>query len=241
VRKLKKKLAQVNDTLYAGKYEVSNGEYNVFLHDLKKNNKHEIIAAVYIDSAGWEKRLGYFKPYVKHYHQHPNYQDYPVVNISYEGAKMYCHWLTQQYNGNKKRKFNKVLFRLPTEEEWMLAARGGNPDAVYPWEGDSLRNENREFRCNFKYVPPDGMGIASPHSDNGSITAPVAAYWPNDIDIYNMSGNVSEMILEKGRTKGGSWLDKAEAMKLDNDGRFANYTESASFIGFRYFMIVLEE
>ena len=55
-----------------------------------------------------------------------------------------------------------------------------------------------------------------------------------------MSGNVAEMLLEKGKTKGGSWQDSEEAMKIENDGKYGTYDTPRPTIGFRYFMEVIE-
>jgi formylglycine-generating enzyme required for sulfatase activity len=178
---------------------------------------------------------------VRYYHAHPAYQDYPVVNVSYEGTLLYCEWLTTQYNTYPKRKFNKVQFRLPTEQEWIKAAQGGNASAVYPWEGDQLKNKKGMYRCNFIRAAEDTMGVAGFNNDNADITAPVKSYEPNTFGLYNMSGNVAEMLFEKGKTKGGSWLDSAEAMKIASNGKFAQYSQPCPAIGFRVFMEVLEK
>ena len=38
------------------------------------------------------------------------------------------------------------------------------------------------------------MGIAGRLNDNADVTAPVDSYWPNGYGLYNMSGNVEEMV-----------------------------------------------
>jgi formylglycine-generating enzyme len=48
----------------------------------------------------------------------------PVVNVSWNDAVAYCEWL---------KKTTGKPYRLPTEEEWELAARGGLKKAAYPW------------------------------------------------------------------------------------------------------------
>jgi formylglycine-generating enzyme required for sulfatase activity len=85
------------------------------------------------------------------------------------------------------------------------------------------------------------MGVAGFNNDNADITAPVKSYEPNTFGLYNMSGNVAEMLFEKGKTKGGSWLDSAEAMKIASNGKFAQYSQPCPAIGFRVFMEVLEK
>jgi formylglycine-generating enzyme required for sulfatase activity len=49
---------------------------------------------------------------------------YPALDMSHEAAKWYCDWLTFQYNLQSDRKFKRVLFRLPTQQEWTMAALG---------------------------------------------------------------------------------------------------------------------
>ena len=45
----------------------------------------------------------------------------PVVNISQAGAEAYCRWLTKKYNDSNEKEFKKVVFRLPSKKEWLLA------------------------------------------------------------------------------------------------------------------------
>jgi len=52
-------------------------------------------------------------------------ENHPVVNVSLDDARAFCRWLT---------KTTGQLYRLPTEEEWEEAARGGLPDHQrYSW------------------------------------------------------------------------------------------------------------
>ena len=51
-------------------------------------------------------------------------EQWPVVNVSVDDAKAFAAW---------RSKRDKTTYRLPTEEEWEYAARGGDQDYLYPW------------------------------------------------------------------------------------------------------------
>jgi formylglycine-generating enzyme len=236
-----KSLAKINDKLYFSKYEVTNAQYSIFLKDLLANNKTSEFQSAQIDSANWTREFKYCEALTPIYHSHPAYGAYPVVNVSFEGATQFCEWMTDQYNSNEKRKFKKVKFRLPTQEEWITAAKGGNPSAIYPWEGSELKDKNGIPRCNFIRAADDIMGTAGINNDGADLTANVKSYSPNGYELYNMSGNVAEMIAEKGKTMGGSWLDNADAMIIGSTGKYSSYTTPHPTIGFRYVMDIIEE
>jgi formylglycine-generating enzyme required for sulfatase activity len=48
----------------------------------------------------------------------------PVSNVSYDDARQFAAW---------RSKRDGVTYRLPTEEEWEFAARGGDSARLYPW------------------------------------------------------------------------------------------------------------
>lgn len=76
---------------------------------------------------------------------------------------------------------------------------------------------------------------------NGVILAPVASYWANKLDIYNLAGNAAEMLLEEGNTGGGSFKNYAESLTVDAGDSFAVDFAPNSAIGFRWVMEVIEE
>jgi sulfatase modifying factor 1 len=241
IKSTQKSLAKINDSLFFSRFEVTNNQYSIFLKHLKEGKQAAEYQTGQIDTAKWRDLSAYNEPFVKNYHTHPAYANYPIVNISFEGATLFCEWLTDQYNSNEKRKFKKVKFRLPTREEWIAAAKGGTPDAIYPWEGNEMMTKNGLFRCNFIRAADDTMGVAGKLNDNADITAPSNWYWPNKYGLYNMSGNVAEMIAEKGKTMGGSWLDEADAMKIEGLGKFATFSNPMPTIGFRFVMVIIEK
>lgn len=91
---------------------------------------------------------------------------HPIVNVNYNDAMAYCDWLAEKMDAD---------YRLPTEAEWEYAARGGKLSKGTKYSG------GRSI---------DNVGW---YADNaGSKTHTVATKNPNELGIYDMSGNVWE-------------------------------------------------
>lgn len=150
----------------------------------------------------------------------------PVENVSWDDCQKFISKLNSLTGQN---------FRLPTEAEWEFAARGGNNSNHYKYSGS---NNLRDVAW---YV-----------DNSGQKTHPVATKQPNELGIYDMSGNVWEWCSDRyGKyssssqtnptgpdsgsfrvRRGGSWLSFAGPCRSSN--RNGNLPESVgSNLGLR--------
>jgi formylglycine-generating enzyme required for sulfatase activity len=95
--------------------------------------------------------------------------DRPVINVSWEDAKLFVAWLSQK-TGQK--------YRLPSEAEWEYAARAGTRTPF--WWGREL-----------------GMGHAQCDACGSPIkqqVVPTGSFRPNGFGLYDTSGNAAEWV-----------------------------------------------
>ena len=232
------------NAFYMSTTEVTNKEYLEFILDLKaKGNETNYLIAV-PDSMKWNTRNSINAPYVEYYFRHPAYSDYPVVNISKEGAELYCIWYTKQiFIKFPKSKFND--FRLPSKEEWVYAAKGGLKYSPYPWGGPFTHNMEGKYLANFlkigeHNVKRDSLGdivitkdkefSAAEINDATDILSPSISFNPNGYGLYNMAGNVAELVANDHVAMGGSWKSPGFDIRVTSE---MAVTTARPTIGFR--------
>ena len=136
----------------------------------------------------------------------------PVESVSWDDCQEFI------------RKLNSLTgrtFRLPTEAEWEFAARGGNNSKGYKYSGSKNIN-----------------GVAWYKNNSGSMTHAVKIKSPNELGIYDMTGNVWELCQDwygsyssnaqtnpkgpssgSGRVlRGGSWGGDARYCRVSDRG-----------------------
>jgi formylglycine-generating enzyme required for sulfatase activity len=199
--------------------EITNVQYQEFLNDLKRRGELEKLQIAQIDSACWTRGKMYGEPMAKYYHNHPAYDGYPVVGISKEGAELFCAWLSEKYAALSNGEL-KLSFRLPTQEEWMRAARGEKHYQTYAWETPFLRNKDGLMCANFLAVGAENVrrnaetgvleittdDLTINHLDGAfDIVAPAKSYAANAQGFYNLNGNVAELLSDGSWAAGGGW------------------------------------
>lgn len=98
----------------------------------------------------------------------------PVESVSWNDCQTFITKLNALTGKN---------FRLPTEAEWEYAARGGNRSKRYKYAGSNNIDDVAWYYDN-------SYALGSSHPDYG--THPVGTKAPNELGLYDMSGNVWE-------------------------------------------------
>ncbi len=151
-----------------GMYEVTNAQYVAFLNTVGQRGTEQqpwFETKTEDSTSRIVEKDGKFSVDV-------GYEQHPVINISWYGAKAYLHWLSKQ---------TQQQWRLPTEAEWEYAARAGTK-TTYSW-GDQ---------------PPvcDTQTVNGVQFDDCKEKAPlkVGSFKPNSLGLYDIHGNAWEWV-----------------------------------------------
>ncbi|MBR5716967.1 MAG: formylglycine-generating enzyme family protein [Bacteroidales bacterium] len=155
----------------------------------------------------------------------------PVENVSWNDCQVFV---------KKLNAATGKMFRLPTEAEWEFAARGGNKSKGFKFSGSNKLED-----------------VAWYDGNSGSTTHDVKTKNPNELGLYDMSGNVWEWCSDwsanyngspqtnpqglgsgQGRAyRGGGWGNYARSCRSSN--RRSHYPDNGyNYLGLR---LVLSE
>ena len=118
-----------------------------------------------VTQALWEAVMGSNPSYVNG-DSRPGGPDNPVEDVSWDDCQEFIAKLNEMTGST---------FRLPSEAEWEFAARGGNYSHGYKFAGSDDKDE-----------------VAWHNQNSGHRTHSVAELLPNELGLYDMSGNVEE-------------------------------------------------
>ncbi|HSL72138.1 MAG TPA: formylglycine-generating enzyme family protein, partial [Longimicrobiales bacterium] len=111
---------------------------------------------------------------------------YPVISVAHTAAQAFCRWLST-VTGKR--------YRLPTEAEWLLAAR---------------------YAAGSAQLTPERLDALAWHRENaGAQTHPVGRKQPDHLGVFDLFGNAAEWVLVadgKPVVRGGSFRDPRSAV-----------------------------
>ncbi|MGN0846544.1 MAG: formylglycine-generating enzyme family protein [Kiritimatiellia bacterium] len=153
--------------------------------------------------------------------------DHPVLRVSYEDAVAYCAYLT--------KRDGRATYRLPTEEEWELAAGHMPKDAAFNWKGTHEEIADRRLHDN---PLPKGTSYTTPVTTYTNTLAACGAVdmWGNcwewtSTDITATNG--AEKGLKVKAVKGGSWYANKNSCRTEFRGEGRNPNLGYNTVGFR--------
>ena len=192
----------------------------------KERPAHQVTVSTFsigqteVTQALWLAVMGTNPSYFTSAHGYTDDLQRPVEGVSWYDCRIFTSRLNQ---------ITGKQFRLPTEAEWEYAARGGNLSQGYLCAGSNDPNEIAWYCDN---IPSNTSETA------GYGTQPVASKLPNELGLYDMSGNVWEWCFDRfgpyGKksqknpigpksgdsrvNRGGSWLESAGSCRVS--GRY---------------------
>jgi formylglycine-generating enzyme len=186
------------NSFYIKEYEVTVDEFYVFCKDTGREFPKP-------PSTGWQS-------------------GYPMVEVTYNDALAYCEWLGKKFGGK---------WRLPTEAEWEFAARGGNYSKNYLYSGgDDIREVGwtslSEVHISASSFNPSIGDVLFKERPKEEQPHPVGQLSPNELGIYDMTGNVDEICLDMYTDYSSG--DKVNPIVKRSDKSLGPVTRGGSFI-----------
>lgn len=256
----------VNDTLFAGKFEVTVGQWKYFLDNIQDSLKISLMRERKRNIEFYENEISFLplSPTIDaDYQEYYRFMNYPLTFVTSKVASEYILWLNENdstYEYYAPRWLDYLaLYGIKENEELRSIAIDGSPRSL---NFDSLSVSESEIDLNRNYFP---WGTSIYGTDNVLFanlcipfyylvseisrksfnsrrqakiysryeTLPVGSFKYNYKGIYDLQGNVAELIFNTEFTYGGSCCDPDPRSAYI--GIFKRYHSPNPFVGFRVF------
>jgi len=158
-----------NDTIpsfYIDKHELTLLKFQIFVKKTGYKTESEILDSgrVYNPYAKMVKGINWRHDIYGRSIPLQKYSKLPVTRLTIKDAQAYADWVGK---------------RIPTKEEWLYAAKGGDKSKHFKYPGSDNAREIGWFDVNSRET-----------------LMPVGLKAPNELNLYDIGGNVTEMVLD---------------------------------------------
>jgi hypothetical protein len=247
---------EISHNFFVDQTEISNihwKEFEYWISTVYGENSEEYLSLKLAQNLWSSDSLGSINLLDDYYSSSPVYDDYPVIGLTFEQALKYSRWRSDRVyemllikagilennldnmdslnsftieNYINGRYFNKKpnleipvpIYTLPTIEQWELFAT--NIKEIEDDEKGNKKKSNIEFATYEAWLLDSSVVARINHSK----------YFDSKTELIHTIGNVSEMTLTKGISKGGSWKHKLQDCYLTQEFK---YSEPSNWLGFR--------
>ncbi|PHH74134.1 hypothetical protein CDD80_3293 [Ophiocordyceps camponoti-rufipedis] len=227
--------------LAVGRTEISVREFQDFIHQTDYELRGGTRAWYHGKNTtlAFQSDLNYRNP------AFPQTNNHPVVAITRQDAKAYAAWLSC---------LTGSTYRLPSEDEWEYAARGGSNDSFF-WGSDLSHADQWANTYDTTSSTTNDFPWAHTNvTDTFAYTAPVASFRPNGFGLYDVTGNAREFTADdwierlggaasdgsvrKGPApfpvmRGGAWNYQPMNLRLNYRSAYFSSEVSTNMFGFR--------
>jgi formylglycine-generating enzyme required for sulfatase activity len=162
----------------------------------------------------------------------------PVVGLSWEDAGAFCLWLTERERGSGVLP-EGMRYRLPTDQEWSIAAGLDSEPGSTPEEKDS---KIKIYPWGTEWPPPPGAGnyrgvesgignesegliVIEGYNDGYPRTSPVGSFAANKNGLYDMGGDVWQWCED--------WLNADNVYRVLRGASWYDYNPERIIVSFR--------
>lgn len=163
---------------------------------LKKELTDFWIGETQVTQELWEKIMGYNPSYFSKLHNYIEIPNLPVEQVTWNDCQEFIKLLNDAFKSKLK---GDVEFDFPSEAQWEFAARGGKKSKGFVFAGGSV-------------------GEVARYAVNSEKTYPVKSLAPNELGLYDMSGNVWEWCKDIYTEYSGKGEDNSNGKRVGRGG-----------------------